>query len=72
VSKEDNLWEKKMKKMMEENQEFKKVERKTARVAGKLLGVTPDMENACHLLKNICKFRENNLHFLKKTLLYCN
>ena len=35
----------KMKKMMEENQEFKKVDKETARVAGKLLGVTPDMEN---------------------------
>ena len=35
----------KMKKMMEENQELKKVDKETARVAGKLLGVTPDMEN---------------------------
>ena len=34
----------KMKEMMKENQEFKKVDKETARVAGKLLGVTPDME----------------------------
>ena len=37
---------KKMKKMMEENQEFKKVDKETARAAGKLLGVTPEMETA--------------------------
>ena len=36
----------KMKKMMEENQEFKKVDKETARVAGKLLGITPNMEKA--------------------------
>ena len=35
---------KRMKKIMEENQEFKNVDKETARVAGKLLGVTPDME----------------------------
>ena len=33
-----------MKKMMEENQEFKKVDRGTASAAGKLLGITPEME----------------------------
>ena len=35
---------KKMKKIMEENQEFKNVDKETARVAGKLLGINVVME----------------------------